>query len=164
MTKILIDEAVVRQAMEDFVVIKYGLEKSRIWGGVDWTYNPMHPVHYLPLRDKAEAQMESLNQALADAALDKMADNARELGLSYEQPAQEPDPDELTIAYMSGVYEGKKRKPLTDEQIDLFINGRGDEGDDDYVEPTGDGFGLTDADLVRLVRRVEAAHGIKGNT
>jgi len=89
MTKILIDEAVVRQAMEDFVVIKYGLEKSRIWGGVDWTYNPIHPVHYLPLRDKAEAQMESLNQALAEAALDKMADNARELGLSYEQPAQQ---------------------------------------------------------------------------
>jgi len=53
-----------------------------------------------------------------------------------------------------------ERKPLTDEQIDLFINGRGHEGDDDYVEPTGDGFGLTDADLVRLVRRVEAAHGI----
>ena len=51
-------------------------------------------------------------------------------------------------------------KPLTDEQINLFINGRGEEGDDDYVEPTGDGFGLTDADLVRLVRRVEAAHGI----
>ena len=75
-------------------------------------------------------------------------------------PAQEPDPDELTIAYMSGLYDGKKRKPLTDEQIDLLINGRGDEDDDDYVEPTGDGFGLTDADLVRLVRRVEAAHGI----
>ena len=57
-----------------------------------------------------------------------------------------------------------QRKPLTDEQVNLFINGRGDEGDDDYVEPTGDGFGLTDADLVRLVRRVEAAHGIKENT
>ena len=45
---------------------------------------------------------------------------------------------------------------LTDEQIDLFINGRGDEDDDDYLEPTGDGFGLTDADLVKLVRRAEA--------
>jgi hypothetical protein len=34
-------------------------------------------------------------------------------------PAQEPDPDELTIAYMSGVHEGKKRKPwvgLTNEE------------------------------------------------
>ena len=57
-----------------------------------------------------------------------------------------------------------QRKPLTDEQITLFINGRGDEGDDDYVEPTGDGFGLTDADLVKLVRRVEAHYGIKENT
>jgi hypothetical protein len=44
---------------------------------------------------------------------------------------------------------------LTDEEINLFINGRGDEDDDDYVEPTGDGFGLTDADLVTLVRRSE---------
>ena len=54
-----------------------------------------------------------------------------------------------------------QRKPLTDEQVNLFINGRGDEDDEDYVEPTGDGFGLTDADLVRLVRRIEAAHDIK---
>ena len=45
---------------------------------------------------------------------------------------------------------------LTDKDIDLFINGRGDEDDEDYVEPTGDGFGLTDADLVQLVRRSEA--------
>jgi len=45
---------------------------------------------------------------------------------------------------------------LTDDEIDLFINGRGDEDDDDYVEPTGDGYGLTDADLVELVRRAEA--------
>jgi hypothetical protein len=50
--------------------------------------------------------------------------------------------------------------PLTDEQADLLINGRGEHGDDDYVEPTGDGFGLTDEDLVRLIRRVEAHHGI----
>jgi hypothetical protein len=50
--------------------------------------------------------------------------------------------------------------PLTDKQADLLINGRGDEGDDDYVEPTGDGFGLTDEDLVKLIRRVEAHHGI----
>jgi hypothetical protein len=49
---------------------------------------------------------------------------------------------------------------LTDEQANLLINGRGDKGDDDYVEPTGDGFGLTDADLVKLIRRVEAHHGI----
>lgn len=35
-----------------------------------------------------------------------------------KQPAQEPD--ELTIAYMSGLYDGKKKRPwvsLTDEEI-----------------------------------------------
>ena len=37
-----------------------------------------------------EAAIQAVRQALADAALDKMADNARELGLDYEQPAQEP--------------------------------------------------------------------------
>jgi hypothetical protein len=117
MTKILIDEAVVRQALEDFVVIKYGLEKSRIWGGMDWTYNPIHPVHYLPLRDKADVQISALHQALADAALDKMADNARELGLDYmegsaeqyekelEQPAQKKDIPDL-IAGALGVSRG----------------------------------------------------------
>jgi hypothetical protein len=160
MPKILIDEAVVRQAIK-------GLERSE---------SALH---------KARAE---LNQALADAALDKKADNAKELGLDYVQmtkpyrllpdngskyfgeswdkiekpaqpdhmedvlamvpppeckteaektafafgwfkalesvreqpaPAQEPDPDELTIAYMSGVHEGKKRKPwvgLTDDE------------------------------------------------
>jgi hypothetical protein len=45
---------------------------------------------------------------------------------------------------------------LTDEEIDLLINGRGDEDDDDYVEPTGDGLGVTDADLKTLVHRADA--------
>ena len=31
----------------------YALEKARIWGGMEWKYNPLHPVHYLPARDKA---------------------------------------------------------------------------------------------------------------
>jgi hypothetical protein len=35
--------------------IAYRLEGSRIWGGRDWHYNPIHPVWYLPLRDKARA-------------------------------------------------------------------------------------------------------------
>jgi len=36
------------------------------------------------------------------------------------QPAQEPEPDELTIAYMSGLLDGKKQRPwvgLTDDEI-----------------------------------------------
>jgi hypothetical protein len=61
MTKILIDEAVVRQALE--VVQCY--------------------------TEHAQHTITALRQALANEALDKMADNARGLGLSYEQPAQQ---------------------------------------------------------------------------
>lgn len=35
--------------------VAYGLESARIWGGMDWAYNPLHPYKYLPLRDKARA-------------------------------------------------------------------------------------------------------------
>ena len=34
---------------------KYALKKARIWGGMEWKYNPLHPIHYLPVRDKLEA-------------------------------------------------------------------------------------------------------------
>lgn len=66
---------------------------------------------------------------------------------------------EYERGFIDGMQTMSQRKPwvgLTDDEIDLFINGRGDEDDEDYVEPTGDGFGLTDADLVQLVRRSES--------
>jgi hypothetical protein len=61
MTKILIDEAVVWQALE-------ALES--VIDADDWLRG-----------SKARA---AIRQALADAALDKMADNAKEIGLNYE--------------------------------------------------------------------------------
>jgi hypothetical protein len=67
MSKILIDEAVVRLAIK-------GLERSE---------SALH---------KARAE---LNQALADAAIDKMADNARELGLDYMEGSAEQYEKEL---------------------------------------------------------------------
>ena len=60
-------------------------------------------------------------------------------------PAQEPDPDELTIAYMSGVYKGKKRKPLTDQQITEIAA----QGHRRWIE---------------FARAIEAAHGITKGT
>ena len=38
--------------------VAYGLESARIWGGMEWAYNPLHPFKYLPLRDKARAAVE----------------------------------------------------------------------------------------------------------
>ena len=40
------------------VDVSYTLEKARIWGGMEWKYNPLHPVHYLPARDKARAAIK----------------------------------------------------------------------------------------------------------
>ena len=43
------------ELLEALSDIAYGLEGARIWGGMEWTYNPLHPFKYLPLRDKARA-------------------------------------------------------------------------------------------------------------
>jgi hypothetical protein len=48
-------EAANAELLAALVDVSYTLEKARIWGGMDWTYNPLHPVHYLPARDKARA-------------------------------------------------------------------------------------------------------------
>jgi len=64
------------------------------------------------------------------------------------QPAQEPD--ELTIAYMNGLYDGKKKRPwagLTDEQIRKWWASENGLEDCDMAKLD---------DFVRVVRAVEA--------
>jgi hypothetical protein len=51
-------------------------------------------------------ELEELRLAYAECSRQR-----NELLAIRKQSAQEPDPDALTAAYMSGVYEGKKRKP-----------------------------------------------------
>lgn len=45
-----------RQAAE---YAAHQLEKARVWGGTEWHYNPLHPLHYLSalerLRDALRA-------------------------------------------------------------------------------------------------------------
>jgi hypothetical protein len=36
------------------------LDGSRIWGGMEWMYHPIHPVKYLPLREKVSAEIDKL--------------------------------------------------------------------------------------------------------
>ena len=36
------------------------LEGSRIWGGMDWSYSPIHPVKYLPVKDQVRTAMDEL--------------------------------------------------------------------------------------------------------
>ena len=133
--------------------------------------------HISPQPAQQEQKPVALREALREAAAAALTSvyvcgrvwSAWHIGTMTEDdfsPASECDwlLDEIVHAVATAAPQPAQRKPLTDEQVNLFINGRGDEDDDDYVEPTGDGFGLTDADLVRLVRRVEAAHEIKENT
>jgi hypothetical protein len=67
--------------------------------------------------------------------------------------AEKQEPDDLTIAYMSGFHDGKKaqpkREPLTLERIDRLIPNH-TSGDYTYDE------------VIEIIRAVEAEHDIKG--
>lgn len=36
------------------------LEGSKIWGGMEWTYNPIHPVKYLPVKERVRKALDEL--------------------------------------------------------------------------------------------------------
>lgn len=42
----------------------YTLEKARMWDGMDWYYNPLHPVHYKPMRDKLNDECAAIDAAM----------------------------------------------------------------------------------------------------
>jgi len=133
--------------------------------------------HYKQTSESIAALRELLEQPMQEPALQEIEQyrmqmagiSTAALGYWKEDDGIHPDYDTSALRDVAKLYAKyaatyttppAQPEPLTDEQADLLINGRGDEGDDDYVEPTGDGFGLTDEDLVKLIRRVEAHHGI----
>ena len=59
MTAVTIPRETFDQMREALVDIKHGLEGARIWGGMEWTYNPLHSFKYLPLIDKAEQALSA---------------------------------------------------------------------------------------------------------
>ena len=38
----------------------YTLEKARIWNGMGWTYNPLHPIHYAPMRERLHNECDNI--------------------------------------------------------------------------------------------------------
>ena len=38
------------------------LNGSRIWGGMEWTYNPIHPVKYMPVAEKIRKALDNLKK------------------------------------------------------------------------------------------------------
>ena len=78
-------------------------------------------LHYT-YRGKAEKAITAIREALAQPApvqwnpKDHYNDGWRDAMNSIAaQPAQEPD--ELTIAYMSGLYDGKKKRPWVEPTV-----------------------------------------------
>lgn len=85
------------------------------------------------LSNHLQSVVEKLDEALADNALDKMADNAKELGLDYEPIVEQVEdsvgmghgawdmvePKKLAKAFHEALAEqpAQPSKPLTDEQI-----------------------------------------------
>ena len=105
----------------------------------------------------------AIKQVLANEALEKKAENARELGLNYEPVAyvktviealyENSDPVSVEAAeLLERIYTPPQRKPLTDKELNLIgaqwhynLLGKDDK-----------------AELFAFARAIEAAHGIKG--
>jgi hypothetical protein len=49
-------------ALADIEYAVHEMEKARVWGGMDWHYNPLHPLHY---RNALERLRNALNRASA---------------------------------------------------------------------------------------------------
>ena len=43
-----------------YVDVLHLLESDRIWGGMDWHYNPIHPTKYLSVRDKVRKALDKV--------------------------------------------------------------------------------------------------------
>jgi hypothetical protein len=113
--------------------------------------------------DQAAIEDQAINAIKQARALDKMAENARELGLDYE-PVQEPVAlvidgvlvkSSLPEKYTGPLYTtppAAQRQPLTDEQINTLRQQYG---------VTSDGRGIKEFTyVVDFARAIEAAHGI----
>ena len=137
------------------------------FGEIDWSNNSQWQS------DRAKVAITAIKEALANEALEKMAENARELGLDYE-PAQEPlgfmnaghvhemQQGRLPYGYVYPKKESgtsvavyttpPQRKPLTDEKIYSVLENL----QIMYNRPP-----TTDSRII-FARAIEAAHGIKG--
>ena len=125
----------------------------------------------------------AIKEALANEALDKMAENARELGLDYE-PAQEPvawklvprdATDEMLKAMDECSTEGYDERLYAGHAASVFmaaVDAAPAPPQRTWVGLTEDEILLISADCasshqhtdIHFARAIEAAHGIKENT
>lgn len=51
-------EAENKRLRDAIVYAKHQLEMARIWNGMGWTYNPLHPLHYKPALERLREATE----------------------------------------------------------------------------------------------------------
>jgi hypothetical protein len=146
--------------------LKLALEALEVANScVDGYYIPKGKTH-LP---EIELAIIAIKEALANEALEKMAENARELGLDYE-PEQEPVGE--IVDAIEGAFKcsftkmlpvGTKlyttppqRKPLSDEEIEYAFK------TNSVMVDNGNAYMVAGLRAVNIARAIEAAHGIKG--
>jgi hypothetical protein len=101
----------------------------------------------------------TLREALANEALEKMAENARELGLDYEpeQPkVRTGNCLRVGVCASEGHKIAPQRKPLTDEEIEYAFK------TNSVMVDNGNAYMVAGLRAVNIARAIEAAHGIKG--
>lgn len=37
------------------------LTSSKVWGGMEWVYHPIHPVKYLPMAERVRTELNKLH-------------------------------------------------------------------------------------------------------
>ena len=73
------------------------------------------------LHQPTEEAITALKKRLAqETALQSLHAENKRLGL-YEDAYAQPEPDELNIAYMSGLYDGKKKRPWVGLTLEQYI-------------------------------------------
>ena len=54
------------EALEQLMIdAQYVLDGARVWNGMGWTYIPLHPIKYVPMRDKFSAECDRINDQRA---------------------------------------------------------------------------------------------------
>lgn len=41
----------------------HDMEKARVWNGMDWYYNPLHPLHYRSALENLRAALDAVRKA-----------------------------------------------------------------------------------------------------
>jgi hypothetical protein len=106
-----------------------------------------------------EEAITAIKEALVNEALEKMAENARELGLDYEpeQPkVRTGNCLRVGVCASEGHKIAPQRKPLTDEEIEYAFKTNSVMVDNDNA------YMVAGLRAVNIARAIEAAHSIKG--